>query len=95
MEVYAGIQDLMFLSIGDRDLGLQSILTRGVRPHLEVKVKSGSEVAQLCLTLSDPMDCSPPGSSAHGIFQERVLEWDAILNAMKPNAPLTPQSLPH
>ena len=38
------------------------------------KVKSESEVVQLCLTLSDPMDCSLPGSSAHGIFQARVLE---------------------
>ena len=37
-----------------------------------------SEVAQLCLTLSDPMDCSLPGSSVHGIFQTRVLEWGAI-----------------
>ena len=43
-----------------------------------VKVKSESEVAQLCLTLSDPMDCSLPGSSIHGIFQARVLEWGAI-----------------
>ena len=43
-----------------------------------MKVKSESEVAQLCLTLSDPMDCSLPGSSAHGIFQARVLEWGAI-----------------
>ena len=43
-----------------------------------MKVKSESEVAQLCLTLWDPMDCSPPGSSAHGIFQARVLEWVAI-----------------
>ena len=42
-----------------------------------MKVKSESEVAQLCLTLSDPMDCSPLGSSAHGIFQARVLEWCA------------------
>ena len=42
------------------------------------KVKSESEVAQSCLTLSDPMDCSPPGSSIHGIFQARVLEWGAI-----------------
>ena len=38
-----------------------------------MKVKSESEVAQSCLTLSDPMDCSPPGSSIHGIFQARVL----------------------
>ena len=43
-----------------------------------MKVKSESEVAQLCLTLRDPMDCSPPGSSVHGIFQARVLEWGAI-----------------
>ena len=43
-----------------------------------MKMKSESEVAQSCLTLSDPMDCSPPGSSIHGIFQARVLEWGAI-----------------
>ena len=43
-----------------------------------MKVKSESEVAQSCLTLPDPMDCSPPGSSVHGIFQARVLEWGAI-----------------
>ena len=42
------------------------------------KVKSESEVAQSCPTLSDPMDCSLPGSSTHGIFQARVLEWGAI-----------------
>ena len=42
-----------------------------------MKVKNESEVAQLCLTLSDPMDCSLPGSSVHGIFQARVLEWGA------------------
>ena len=43
-----------------------------------MKVKSESEVAQSCLTLRDPMDCSLPGSSIHGIFQARVLEWGAI-----------------
>ena len=43
-----------------------------------MKVKSESEVTQSCLTLSDPMDCSLPGSSIHGIFQARVLEWGAI-----------------
>ena len=42
------------------------------------KVKSQSEVAQSCLTLSDFMDCSLPGSSVHRIFQERVLEWGTI-----------------
>ena len=40
--------------------------------------ESESEVAQLCPTLSDPMDCSLPGSSIHGIFQARVPEWGAI-----------------
>ena len=43
-----------------------------------MKVKSESEVAQPCPTLSDPMYCSLPGSSVHGIFQARVLEWGAI-----------------
>ena len=43
-----------------------------------MKVKSESEVAQLCPTPSNPMDRSPPGSSVHGIFQARVLEWAAI-----------------
>ena len=43
-----------------------------------MKVKSEREVAQSCPTLSDLMDCSPPGSSIHGIFQARVLEWGAI-----------------
>ena len=47
----------------------------------ESEVKSPmheSEVAKSCPTLSDPMDCSPPGSSAHGILRARVLEWGAI-----------------
>ena len=43
-----------------------------------MKVKSESEVAQSCPTLLDPLNCSLPGSSAHGIFQARVLEWGAI-----------------
>ena len=43
-----------------------------------MKVKSESEVAQSCTTLNDPMDCNPPGSSVHGVFQARVLEWGAI-----------------
>ena len=53
----------------------------GVGCHFLVQcmeVKSQSEVAQSCLTLCDPMDCSLPGSSIHGIFQARVLEWGAI-----------------
>ena len=44
-----------------------------------MKVKSESEVVQSFPTLSDPMDCSPPGPSIHGIFQARVLEWGAII----------------
>ena len=43
-----------------------------------MKVKSEREVAQLCPTLRDPMDRSPPGSPIHGIFQAKVLEWGAI-----------------
>ena len=43
-----------------------------------MKVKSESEVTQSCPTLSDPMDCSLPGSSVHGIFEARVLEWGVI-----------------
>ena len=43
-----------------------------------IQCSIGSEVAQLCLTLCDPMDCSLPGFSVHGIFQARVLKWGAI-----------------
>ena len=49
-----------------------------------MKVKSQSEVAQSCPTLHDPMDCSLPGSSIHGISQARVLEWGAIALSSKP-----------
>ena len=52
-----------------------------------MKVKSEREVAQSCLTLRDPMDCSPPGSSLHEIFQARVLEWVAISFSIQPNRP--------
>ena len=51
-----------------------------------MKVKSESEVAQSCLTLSDPMDCSLPGSSIHRIFQARVLEWGATAFSGLPEA---------
>ena len=47
-----------------------------------MKVKSESEVAQSCLTLRDPMDCSLPGSFIHGIFQAKVLKWSAIAFSM-------------
>ena len=49
-----------------------------------MKVKSESEVAQSCPTVSDPMDCSLTGSSVHGIFQARVLEWGAIAFSESP-----------
>ena len=49
-----------------------------VKQDLRKKGKKESEVTRSCLTLSDPMDCGPPGSSVHGIFQARVLEWGAI-----------------
>ena len=52
-----------------------------------MKVKSESEVAQSCPTLSDPMDCSLPGSPVHGIFQVRVLEWGAITFSALDNLP--------
>ena len=52
-----------------------------------MKVKSESEVAQTCPTLSDPMDCSPPGSSVHGIFQARVLEWGEKSSEARLNRP--------
>ena len=56
-----------------------------------MKVKSQSEVAQSCSTLSDPMDCSPPGSSIHGITQARILEWVAISFSMKDGETQTQQ----
>ena len=55
-----------------------------------IKVEVKVLVAQLCLTLCDPMDCSPPGSSAHGILQARVLEWVAILFSRGPSQPWSP-----
>ena len=49
---------------------------------------------QLCLTLCDPMGCSPPGSSVHGIFQARILEWVAISSSREnPNQGIEPRSL--
>ena len=68
-----------------------------------MKVKSESEVAQLCPTCSNPMDCSPPGSSVHGIFQARVLEWGAIAfsescsvmsNSLRPHGLYSPWNSP-
>ena len=58
-----------------------------------MKVKSESEVAQSCPTLSNPMDCSLPGPSIHGIFQARVLEWGAIYLNLYQNSPFHPSFL--
>ena len=52
-----------------------------------MKVKSEREVAQSCPTRSNPMDCSPPGSSIHGIFQARVLEWGGPPNSGRTKLP--------
>ena len=62
----------------------------GVGCHFLLQcMKVKSEVSQLCPTLHDPMDCSPPGSSIHGIFQARVLEWGAIaFSSSNPTPPL-------
>ena len=56
----------------------QSTQGWSARESLTPKLSVVSEVTQLCLTLCDPMDCSLPGSSIHGIFQARILEWVAI-----------------
>ena len=64
--------------------------TTGVGCHFLLqctKVKSESEVAQSCPTLSNPMDCSLPGSSIHGVSQARVLEWGAIAFSARPPCP--------
>ena len=58
-----------------------------VRPFHSTWKKSESEVAQLCLTLCDPIDCSLPGSSIHGIFQTTVLEWVAISFSRRSSQP--------
>ena len=60
-----------------------------------MKVKSEREVAQLCPTLSDPMDCSLPGSSVHGIFQARVLERVAIAFSDFPMSQFFPSGSQH
>ena len=60
-----------------------------------MKMKSESEVTQSCPTLRDPMDCSLPGSSAHGIFQTRVLEWVAISFSNAWNWKVKVKSLSH
>ena len=61
-----------------------------------MEVKSESEITQSSPTLRDPMDCSPPGSSVHGIFQARVLEWGAIAFSYSLwKCKLSPQEIAH
>ena len=57
--------------------------------HTNVRI-SESKVAQSCPTLCDPMDCSPPGSSVHGVFQARILEWVAISFSRGSSQPRSP-----
>ena len=64
-------------SIKDRN-GMDLTEAEDVKTRWPEHTESESEVAQSCPTLCDPMDCSPPGSSLHGILQARVLEWVAI-----------------
>ena len=52
-------------------------------------------IAQLCLILADPMDCSPPGSSVHGILQARILEWVAISFSRGSSQPRDPTQVSH
>ena len=60
-----------------------------------LKVKSESEAAQSCLTFRDPMDCSLPGSSIHGIFQARVVEWGAVTFSKEKGIGSEPTALPN
>ena len=60
--------------IKDRN-GMDLTEAKDIKKRWQEYTESESEVAQSCLTLCDPMDCSPPGSSAHGILQARILEW--------------------
>ena len=72
----AGLDELQAgIKIGGRNINSLRDMDDTI---LMEKVKSEREVAQLCPTRSDPMDCSLSGSSVHGIFQARVLEWVAI-----------------
>ena len=63
-------------SMKDRN-GMDLTKAEDIKKRWQEYTESESEVAQSCLTLCDPMDCSPPGSSAHGILQARILEWVA------------------
>ena len=72
-----GGKSLNKLGIKGNSLNLVKVICENLH-NKRLETKSESEVAQLCPTLCDPMDCSLPGSSVHGIFQARVLEWVVI-----------------
>ena len=83
MEYYSAIKKNAFESVLMRWMKLEPIIQGEVSQKENHQYSilmdvSESEVAQLCPTLCNPMDCSPPGSSIHGILQARVLEWGAI-----------------
>ena len=68
---------LIYISASEVAQGKQRLLSSSfINPVLTIRKES--EVAQLCPSLCDPMDCHPPGSSVHEIFQARILEWVAI-----------------
>ena len=91
MQYYSAMKRNMFESVLRRWTNLEPIIQSEVsqkeRYKYCMKVKSESEVAQSCPTLFDPMDCSLPGSSIHGIFQARVLEWAAISFSRRSSQP--------
>ena len=74
--LFKGIKHVPSSQISQRFMGEMETWTNDCK--WGTKQESESEVTQSCLTLCDPMDCSLPGSSIHGIFQTRVLEWVAI-----------------
>ena len=75
------------------DLVIDSRTTPGQILHLPIYLKVQVLVAQLCLTLCNPMDCSPRGSSVHGILQARTLAWVALLPTFFPTQGSNPAFL--
>ena len=76
---YQTAKKLIMVMEGQRTVWSGGMENHWITMKRRFVTESESEVAQSCLTLSDLMDCSLPGSSVHGIFQARVLEWGAIL----------------
>ena len=95
-EYWSGLPFLLLGDLPDSGMEPLSPALAGGFFSAEPPVKSlilWSEVAQSCLTLCDPMDCSLPGSSIHGIFQARILEWVAVsFPGYLPNPGIVPRS---